>query len=220
MHRVTVRRISVLIVDDHAVFADALQARLSAEPDMGPIDVAYGVTEATRRLAAQPPDVMLVDVRLTDGDGVQLTRDVTESAPATRVAMLTAVDSPAVVADALLAGARAWLPKVIHTQRLVDAIRAVHRGDAVVDADVLGAVLTVLRARTADPAPGPLDALTGREREVLDLVALGLAREEIAARLHVSVNTVRTHMRNLSAKLDVHSTLEAAALRNRLPAPS
>jgi DNA-binding NarL/FixJ family response regulator len=211
--------ISVLVVDDHAVFADALQARLLLEVDIAPVTVAYGVAEATTYLAAQRPDVALVDLLLADGSGLEIADRARELAPGTRIMMLSASEDPHEVVEALLTGVRAWLPKTIDPRQLVRAIRAVHVGEASFDPMLLGVVLPSLIARATSPVPDVLATLSARERQVLDCLADGMSRADTAARLHVSVNTVRSHIQNVIAKLGVHSTLEAAALRNQSRRP-
>lgn len=207
--------ISVLVVDDHAVFADALQARLSGEPDLAPVGVAYSVAEATTKIAHQRPDVAVLDVRLVDGTGIEIADRARGLSPATQLVMLTATDSIKDVVDAMLLGVRGWLSKTVDTQALVRAIRGVHRGEAWMDPALLGAVLTDLLERLRNPPPDLLSGLTAREREVLDCLADGLRRADIAAQLQVSVNTIRSHIQSVNAKLGVHSTLEAAAFGNR-----
>jgi len=128
--------------------------------------------------------------------------------------MLTAVEATEDVVTALTRGARAWLPKTIDSDRLVRVVRGVHRGEAWLAPDLLGRVLTDLTSR-ASGQPNPLTALTARESEVLQCMVDGLSRPEIAIRLGLSSNTVRTHTQNLIAKLGVHSTLESVALALR-----
>ncbi|WP_409451161.1 response regulator [Jatrophihabitans sp.] len=206
------------MVDDHAVFADALRERLLIEADIGPVGVAYSVADAIERLPAQQPDVALVDLLLTDGSGLEIAERAHDLAPATRIMMLTANEDPDEVVEAVLVGARAWLPKTIDPHQLVRAIRAVYVGEVWFDPMLLGAVLPALVARSNAPAPDALATLTMREREVLDCLADGMSRADTAARLQVSLNTVRSHVQNVIAKLGVHSTLEAAALRNQIRA--
>jgi DNA-binding NarL/FixJ family response regulator len=210
--------ISVLVVDDHAVFADALQERLSLEADIGQVAVAYSVAGALSSLSAQQPDVALVDLLLTDGSGLEIAERARDLAPTTRVMMLTANEEPDEVVQAVLAGVRAWLPKTVDPHQLVRAIRAVYVGEVWFDPMLLGTVLPALVARSNAPAPDALAPLTAREREVLDCLADGMSRAATAAQLQVSLNTVRSHIQNVIAKLGVHSTLEAAALRNQLRA--
>jgi len=207
--------ISVLAVDDHAEFADALQARLSLEPDLGPVRVAYSALQLREHLLRDPPAVVVLDLVLGDRSGLDLTDDIRELSPASRVIILTAVESAESVVTGLCRGIRGWLPKTIESDHLVRVIRGVHAGEAWLAPDLLGSVLSELVAKTSDAAPDPFAALTERERQVLQCMVDGLARAEIAARLHISVNTVRTHTQNLIAKLGAHSTLESVALALR-----
>jgi DNA-binding NarL/FixJ family response regulator len=215
--------ISVLAVDDHRVFADALAVRLSAERDLEPVTVAYSVAEAGSRLSRTPVDVAIVDYSLGDGTGTELAERLRQLSPNTRVVILTAAHSIEAVVDGLSAGVRAWLPKTVDTAHLIDVIRGVHAGEMWLAPALLGAVMPVLLARSAAPPPDLFAVLTQREREVLDCMVAGLNRDEIANRLGVSGNTVRTHTQNLTGKLGVHSSLQAVTLALRLrhyPAPS
>jgi DNA-binding NarL/FixJ family response regulator len=204
--------ISVLVVDDHQVFADALQVRLGMEDGLGPISVAYGVADAMARIQRSPVDVALVDHVMIDGTGVALVRDIAERAPATRVVVVSAAEPVDAVVDALVAGARGWLPKMIDTDHLVRVIRGVHAGEIWLGRALLGEALPRLLARFLSPEPDPLAVLTVREREVLACMVEGLTRAQIAGRLRVSGNTVRAHTQNLTRKLGVHTSLEAVTL--------
>lgn len=206
--------ISVLVVDDHAVFADALRIRLDAEDDLAPVAAAYGVAEASSKLALMQPDVAILDVLLGDGTGLQLAERAHAVAPGTRVLMLSASAPVDTVVDALACGVRGWLSKTVEVTELIAAIRAVHRGEAWLHPALLGHVLSAQLQRNESPPADPLSVLSERERQVLDCLAEGISRCETASRLRVSVNTVRSHIQNLTAKLGVHSTLEAVALRN------
>jgi len=211
--------ISVLVVDDHAVFADALRARLDAERDLEPVMVAYSAAEASAKLAAHQPDVAILDMRLGDGSGLRLADEVRTLAPKTRVIVLSASGSVDAVVDALELGVRAWLSKTVEVAELISAIRAVHGGEAWLQPALLGHVLTAQLQRSARPPEDRLGVLTEREREVLEYLAAGIGRAETATRLGVSVNTVRSHIQNLIAKLGVHTTLEAVAVRNSQRSP-
>jgi DNA-binding NarL/FixJ family response regulator len=206
--------ISVLVGDDHAVFADAVRARLAMEDDLGPVTVAYSARDVVGRAAAGRPAVVVLDVALADASGLDLIEEIRQVSPGSRVVMLTATAEPADVVTALTRGARAWLPKTIASDRLVRVVRGVHRGEAWLAPELLGRVLSDLTAPGAAP-PNPLAALTAREGEVLQCMVDGLSRPEIAVRLGMSANTVRTHTQNLIAKLGVHSTLESVALALR-----
>lgn len=203
--------ISVLVVDDHAVFADALQARLSREPDLAPVEVGYSVRDGQQCVARGGPDVAVLDLGLGDGSGLELARHIAEAAPATQIIMLSAMQPLDSVTTALRTGARAWLPKTIDSSYLVRAIRGVHAGEAWISPELLGGLLSGLLAEPSDP----LATLTVRERQILEQMVAGTRRPEIAAALGVSVNTIRTHMQNLMTKLDAHSVLEAVAVAMR-----
>jgi DNA-binding NarL/FixJ family response regulator len=206
--------ISVLVGDDHAVFADALQARLAGECDLGPITVAYSGRDTVRKAAAGQPAVVILDVVLGDGSGLDLIEEIRQVSPDSQVMMLTAGAELEDVVTALTRGARAWLPKTIDSDRLVRVVRGVHRGEAWLSPELLGRVLTDLTSR-ATGQHNPLTVLTARESEVLQCMVDGLGRPEIAVRLGLSANTVRTHTQNLIAKLGAHSTLESVALALR-----
>jgi DNA-binding NarL/FixJ family response regulator len=206
--------ISVLVGDDHAVFADAVQARLAGECDLGPVTVAYTARDVVDKSAAGQPAVVILDVVLADGNGLDLIEEIHQVSPDSKVMMLTAGAAVEDVVTALTRGARAWLPKTIDSDRLVQVVRGVYRGEAWVAPALLGRVLTDLTARGTGQH-NPLDALTVRERQVLQCMVDGLSRPEIAIRLGLSSNTVRTHTQNLIAKLGVHSTLESVALALR-----
>ncbi len=211
--------ISILVVDDHPVFADALQARLSGEPDLAAVAVAYSAAQALAQVRAAHPDVVVLDLVLGEHDsGLDVAEAIRDVAPATRVIILTGVESVNDVVAGLALGVRAWLPKTVDSEHLIHTIRGVYRGEAWLGPELLGRVLTALVARVVSPPPNPLSRLTAREREVLQCMVDGLTRPEIAERLHMSINTVRTHTQNLIPKLGAHSTLESVslALRNGL----
>ena len=213
-HHDSMTSISVLVGDDHAVFADALQARLTRECELGPVTVDYSGRDTVRQAAAGQPAVVILDVALGDRSGLDLIEEVRHVSPNSRVVMLTAGSAVDDVVTALTRGARAWLPKTIDSDRLVRVVRGVHRGEAWLSPGLLGLVLNDLTAR-ANGQPNPLTVLTDRESQVLQCMVDGLSRPQIAIRLGLSANTVRTHTQNLIAKLGVHSTLEAVALALR-----
>jgi DNA-binding NarL/FixJ family response regulator len=210
-----VASISVLVVDDHVVFAEALQARLARECDLEPVRVAYGADEACAEIVREPPAVAVLDLLLGDGEtGLDVAQTIRRRAPQTRTIILTAEESVDEVVTGLLCGVRGWLPKTVEVDHLVRVIRGVHAGEAWFAPDLLGRVLTDLVAYSMVPAD-PLVRLTRRERHVLQCMVDGLTRAQIAERLGLSVNTVRTHTQNVNAKLGVHSTLESVALALR-----
>jgi len=156
--------ISVLVVDDHAVFADALRARLDAEQDLAPVTVAYSVAEARAKLAVQRPDVVILDMYLGDGSGLQVADEVRILALEARILMLSASGSVDSVVDALASGVRGWMSKTVEITELINAIRALHRGEAWLHPALLGRVLAAQLRRSASPPSDPLGVLTQRER--------------------------------------------------------
>ncbi len=190
----TVGDVSILVVDDHAVFAEAVQAWLAREADFRPIWTAATAADACALIDRYRPGVVVLDLGLGDGSGLDVLEYARTRSPDTRVLMLTAASS---------------------TDSVIAALRQGARGEAWLAPDLLGRVLTELVAQPAAPPPDPLASLTLREHEVLQCLVDGLSRAEIAARLHVSANTVRTHTQNLLAKLGVHSTLASVALAMR-----
>ena len=206
--------VSVLLADEHALFAEVLQSRLAREPDLYPVSVVLDAAELRRRLPRDRPDVVVLDPAFGDGSGLALAEHVRDTVPHSRVLMLTDLDATGPVLEALRLGVRAWLPRTIRPAQLVRAIRGVSRGEGWLPPDLLGTVLTALARPEAGPRD-PLAVLTAREREVLQCLVDGMSRGQIARRLHLSTNMVRTHTQNMLTKLGVHSTLESVALAMR-----
>lgn len=209
--------VSVLVVDDHPVFADALGARIAAERGIGPVYRAYTSADALRRLRRTQVDVAVVDYLLDGETGSALARRVRDESPDTAVIMLSGIDSVDAVVEALAAGARGWLPKTVDVAHLVSIVRRAQLGEMWLDPAMLARVVPVLLDRGSQV--DPLAGLTGREREVLDAVGEALSRRQIADRLGISENTVRTHLQNVLAKLGVHSSVEAVAVLLRSQRP-
>src|SRR2546429_1192493 len=211
-HRATVEGVSVLVVDDHVIFAEALQARLAQEPGRGAVRVAHTADDARTSIGRYRPAVVVLDLALGRDDGLEVARYARDTAPQSRVVMLTGMAGTGPVVAGVVAGVRAWLPKTVDADHLVRVIKGVASGEAWFAPDLLGRVLTDVVSSTVAPEVNPLTALTPRECDVLQCLVDGLSRAEIARRLHVSTNTVRTHTQNLAAKLGAHSTLESVAL--------
>ena len=208
------RTISVLVVDDHAVFADAVRALLESAADLQPVNVTYSLTDAVAHVATLRPDVAVVDLHLTDGTGIEFAKRAQTLSPSTRVVMLSAINSREAVLNAVFHGVRVWLPKTIEPKQLLRAVHTAHRGRAWLPPGILSDVLDALVERAA-AASGPLDRLSRRELEILEGLALGKTRSTLAAELHLSPNTIRSHVQNITSKLGVHTTLEAVAVYNR-----
>lgn len=215
------RQIHVLIVDHQLVFRDALATRLQAEPDLAVVAKVHSAEFALRVLVGRPTDVILLDAELPDSSAIAFCAEITRREDAPRVVMLSVASAPERIVAAVRAGAAAWVRKDDSVDYLLQVIRGVVRGETWLPAMELGRVLRLLIDDQDDrrDCDDLLAALTPRERDVLSQLAEGASRKDIAERLQLSENTVRTHLHSLMAKLGVHSTLEVVALaRPRLEA--
>jgi DNA-binding NarL/FixJ family response regulator len=213
--------IHVLVVDRHLAFRDALTIRLQSEPDLAVVAKAHSAEFIPSVLVGRSIDVILLDAELLNDSAIAFCAETTKRADAARVIMLSAASRPERIVAALRAGAAAWVRKDESVSHLLRVIRGVVRDETWLPPMELGPVLRLLmddldNRRDCDDL---LAALTPREREVLFHLVDGAGRKEVAERLQLSANTVRTHLHSLMAKLGVHSTLEAVALaRPRLGA--
>lgn len=206
--------IDVLIVEDHDMVAQALASALSATGWFRVGGCMRTRAEAMHAITARPPDVVVLDLRLADGDDTtSFIPDILAAAPDAKVLIVSAWGDDWSVSRAVEAGCHGYLLKEQGLDELVDGIQAVARGEATFAPSVLSRVLKLLRPGTVQA-----ETLTARETEVLRRLADGLTTEQIAADLYVSVNTVRNHVNNIIRKLNVHSRLEAVsyAIRNGL----
>ena len=201
----------VLVVEDHQVLAEALSGALATHPSIDVAGTAGTLAEAYRHVETTPPDIALMDVRLPDGDGAAGTADVLVRAPDTQVVILSAVTGIEMMARAVEAGAAGFVAKSEPLDTLTSAILRVHAGEALFPPETLRQVASHLREARQRPGSD----LTPREVEVLALLASGIATDDIADRLVVSVHTVRNHIRNVLAKLHAHTKLEAVAIAVR-----
>ncbi|MHA6620915.1 response regulator [Pseudonocardia sp. DLS-67] len=196
--------IRVLIVDDHPVVRDGLRGVLEGEPDMQVVAEAGHGAEALARARAMPVDVVLMDLRMPVMGGVEAIGELRRGAPAARVLVLTTYDTDRDVLPAIEAGATGYLLKDTPRDELLRAVRAAHRGEAVLSPAVAGRLMGQVRA----PAQ---EALSAREVEVLWLVAEGSTNRETARRLFISEATVKTHLLHIYAKLEVRDRASAVA---------
>lgn len=212
--------ISVFVVDQERTFADALAARLEAEEDVGVVAAVHAKVPAQYRMAGRRADIMLLDGDLPDAVVTGVCEETSRGEGPTRVIILSHSSEPERIAAAIRAGAAAWVRKDDSLDHLLQVIRGVARGESWLPASETANVLRlVLRERDQRRENDHLLAsLTSREREVLVHLADGAGRRDVADRLHLSANTVRTHLQNLMAKLGVHSALEAVALTQPQPA--
>jgi DNA-binding NarL/FixJ family response regulator len=211
--------ITVVLVDQERTFADALAARLETEPDICVLAAVQAKTRAQCGGIGRHADVMVADADLPGVTANQLCEVLTGHSATPRVIMLSTRSEPTRILSALEAGAVAWVRKDDSLEHLLAVIRGVARGEAWLPPAEMAEVLHLLLRRRDEQRNTDrlLALLTPREREVLICLAEGAKRQEVAERLHLSANTVRTHLQNLMAKLGVHSSLEAVALtRSRL----
>lgn len=206
--------ISVLLADDQALVRGGFRLILEAQPDLDVVGEAEdGITalELARRLR---PDVVLMDVRMPRLDGIAATRSLVAEQPHTHVLVLTTFDEDRIVYDALAAGASGFLLKAAPPARLVEAVRTVMAGEALLAPTVTRRLIEefVRRPPPGGDVPQRLAVLTEREREVLTLVARGLSNGEIAQTLVVSGATVKTHVNRILAKLDLRDRVQAVVL--------
>ena len=203
--------VRVVLIDDHELVAEALEVALRSRG----IEVAgraVTIAEGTTVVEAVDPAVVLLDFRLPDGDGIAGLRAIEGAAPGTAVLVVTAVADERTAVDVLAAGAAGYLTKDAPITELVDAVRAVARGETVIPPHLHGAVLGRLRSPAGG---GPVVSLTAKEQEALDLLARGLGIGEVAEALVISRNTARKHVQSVLQKLGAHTQLEAVALARR-----
>lgn len=200
----------VLLVDDHEVVRRGLRDLLDTEEDVAVVAEAGGVGEALARARESGPDVAVVDMRLPDGDGLQLCRELGEMRPAPRCLVLTAFDDEQALVGAINAGASGYLLKQVRGQDLVNAVREVAAGRSLLDPVTTGKVLDRLR-RSSEREPAELAELTEQERRVLELIGEGLANRQIAERLFLAEKTVKNYVTSVLAKLGMERRTQAAA---------
>lgn len=203
--RGAVSDISVAIADDHPVFLDGLEALIEAEAGMAVVATAKNGEEAVRRFLALRPDVVIMDIRMPECDGVEATRRIIASEPETRIIVLSGDRRPPVL-EALKAGALGFMSKDFVAEALVEGIREAAEGRPIVSRDYLGDLLAALRE---SPETNPL---TLRERDILELVALGRTNEQIGRTLTISLSTVKAQLAALFEKLQASDRASALAV--------
>lgn len=210
-------KVRVLLAEPQLLLREAVRVALSSADDIEVVAEASDGVEAVAAARTAMPDVALIDVALPLRDGVQTTRMIAESVPRCRIVVLGGKEDEGLMMEALEAGASGYLTEEAALGDLVDATRAVFRGEALVPPRLLATLLNKLiwHRRERDEAIFLLSRLTRRERQVLTLLARGADNRAIADALAISPDTARTHIQNLLGKLGVHSRLEAAAFAVR-----
>lgn len=202
---------SVVIADDQTLVRDGFRMILAAQADLEVLAEAGDGEAAVACVAEHRPDVVLMDVRMPKLDGIEATRRIVELALPTRVLVLTTFDTEEVVYDAMKAGASGFLLKSAPTARLLDAVRTISAGDALLEPSITRRLIEdfVRRPPPGQTVPPETDGLTYRELEVLRLIARGLSNSEIAAQLVVSEATVKSHVNRLLTKLALRDRVQA-----------
>jgi two-component system response regulator DevR len=205
------RHLRVMVVDDHAVVRTGVRSLLESDPNISVVAEAGTVTEAVAPPAATAPDVILMDIRLADGSGIQAIREIRANKPETRVLVLTSFVDDDALFSAIMAGASGFILKRVAEGDLVDSVRLVGEGHSLLDPAVTGGLLSRLRAHQRVLRDDKLARLTAREESILALVATGKTNGEIGRSLGLSEKTVRNHMSIVLSKLEVSRRSEAAA---------
>jgi DNA-binding NarL/FixJ family response regulator len=206
--------ISVLVADDHALVRGGFRMILEAQPDIKVVGEAANGLDAVTLARSEKPDVVLMDVRMPELDGIEATRRVTSATPdSLRVLMLTTFDLDEYVYRAIRAGASGFLLKDVRPAELVHAVRAIHSGDTLLAPAITRRLLAeFVRRPPPGERPAALGDLTERETEVLGLIARGLSNAEIAQRLFLGETTVKTHVTRVLAKLGLRDRVQAVVL--------
>ncbi|MGW0969309.1 response regulator [Streptomyces sp. NPDC002516] len=213
--------IRVFLLDDHEVVRRGLTDLLDAEPDISVVGDADSVAHALVRGPALRPDVAVLDVRLPDGDGIGVCRELRSQMPELSCLMLTSFDDEEALLDAIMAGAAGYVLKQIKGSDLVSAVRTVASGQSMLDPTTTARLMRKLRTDPAEEQPlsHELAGLSPRERDILALIGDGLTNREIGKELYLSEKTVKNHISRLLAKLGVQRRVQAAVLANQLEHP-
>lgn len=213
-----VEQARVLLVDDHDVVREGLRALLRRRDELVVAGEADSVASAIEAARATQPDVVIMDVRLPDGTGVQACREIRAERPNTKVIMLTSYADDEAVLASIMAGASGYLLKQTRGQDLLDAIGRVLRGESLLDPVVTSRVLERVRS-AGQGKPDELSLLSEQERKILDLIAEGKTNKEIAEDVFLSDKTVKNYVSSILSKLDLRRRSEAAAFIARRQAP-
>ncbi|MER6347870.1 response regulator [Streptomyces sp. NPDC001595] len=205
--------IEVFLLDDHEVVRRGVRDLLDDEPDISVVGEAATVEQALVRVPALRPHVAVLDVRLPDGDGVTVCRELRSRMPGLACLMLTSFDDEEALLDSIMAGASGYVLKQIQGSDLVTAVRTVARGQSLLDPSATTRLMARLRGDEQPPEePDALPELTAREREILALIGEGLTNRQIGQRLYLAEKTVKNHISRLLAKLGVERRIQAAVI--------
>lgn len=206
--------VNVFLVDDHELVRRGLIDLVSADPELEVIGQASSVSEATARIPALQPDVAVLDVRLPDGNGIELCRELLSRLPSLRCLMLTSFTSDEAMLDAVLAGASGYVIKDIKGMELTHAIKEVAAGHSLLDNRAAAVLMAKLRENAEHS--DPLDGLTEQEKVLLELVGEGLTNRQIAQRMFLAERTVKNYVSRLLTKLGMERRTQAAVFISKL----
>ena len=207
--------IKVIISDDQAIIRDGLEMLMKLEKDIEVLGLAQDGAEAVELVEANPPDLVLMDLKMPGMNGVEATRRIRANYPDVKVLVLTTYDDDEWVFDAIRAGASGYLLKDTPREKVIEAIRGTVTGKSYVDPLVVGKLLDQIASKQEQPETLITDKLTERELDVLRLIAHGSANAEIAKKLHLSEGTIRNHVSAILSKLEVSDRTQAAIIAIR-----
>jgi two-component system, NarL family, response regulator DevR len=208
-------KIGVFLVDDHELFRRGVHALLAEEPDIEVVGEAATAAAAMARMPALRPDVAVLDVRLPDGDGISICREICSALPATACLMLTASSDDQALLGAIMAGAAGYVSKQTCGTDLIGALRAVASGESILDPRASRQVMARLRERAV--SVDPVAALSDQEKRVLELIGEGLTNRQIAERMFLAEKTAKNYVSSLLTKLGMQRRTQAAAFAVRHP---
>ncbi|MFE4867500.1 response regulator [Streptomyces sp. NPDC056682] len=214
--------IRVFLLDDHEVVRRGVHDLLDAEPDIDVVGEAGTSELALTRAPALRPDVAVLDIRLPDGDGITVCRELRSRMPELACLMLTSFDDDDALLDAIMAGAAGYVLKLIKGSDLIEAVRTVASGQSMLDPATTARLMSTLRGHDKDTTHEDprLAGLSERERRILDLIGEGMTNRQIGHRLYLSEKTVKNHISRLLAKLGVARRIQAAVLATRFNRPT
>jgi DNA-binding NarL/FixJ family response regulator len=207
------KKIKVFLCDDHRLFREGVGKLLELEEDIRVIGEAGEGREALQKISRTNPDVVLMDIGMPGMDGVNITRKVKKVAPQVNIIMLTVYQDEPHIFEAIKAGAIGYILKDVSSDELIEAVRRVSRGEALIEPQIASKVLKefkVLSRKKKSTEEEVYSELTGRENDVLRWIALGASNKEIASKLDISRKTVKNHLSNIFQKLHVNSRTKAA----------
>lgn len=206
----TTRSIRTLVADDHPLFREGVARIIAEQPDMEVVGEASDGLEALVKARELRPDVILMDITMPGCDGLEATRLIKQEMPEVHIVILTVRDEDEHLFEAIKSGAEGYLLKTLRSQQLLTALRGVMRGEAAISPHMATRLLQEFRRLSHMLPDRDVVPLTAREQEILSLIARGASNKEIAEQLHLSLHTVKSHVRRILDKLHVNSRYEAA----------